>query len=210
MLVSMRLVVVQASRLCARFRRKSARSKDHQAVQRFLAVNRIVIRAVTHTCQRFPHQVREEALDFIRDVREKVIGENISLKYINTNMDQMPGKTLNEAGARTVNGRTSTSQTMRATVAVTVTASGEMLKPLVVFKGKPGACIETREFPTYPADNAYACQETAWMDERVMLMWVRTILKPFIDDCPVNIQPLLMLDSYKCYTTMASVAYWGA
>lgn len=98
MLVSMRLVVVQASRLCARFRRKSARSKDHQAVQRFLAVNRIVIRAVTHTCQRFPHQVREEALDFIRDVREKVIGENISLKYINTNMDQMPGKTLNEAG----------------------------------------------------------------------------------------------------------------
>ena len=107
-------------------------------------------------------------------------------------------------GARTVNGRTSTSQTIRATVAATVTASGEMLKPLVVFKGKPGARIETREFPTYPADNAYACQQTAWMDERVMLLWVRTILKPFIDDCPDNIQPLLLLDSYKCHT-MASV-----
>lgn len=87
---------------------------------------------------------------------------------------------------------------------MTVTASGAMLKPLVVFKGKPGARIETREFPTYPADNAYACQETAWMDERVMMMWVRTILKPFVEDCPINIQPLLLLDSYKCHT-MASV-----
>ena len=87
---------------------------------------------------------------------------------------------------------------------MTVTASGEMLKPLVVFKGMPGARIETREFPTYPADNAYACQKTAWMDERVMLMWVRTILKPFVEDCPINITPLLLLDSYKCHT-MASV-----
>lgn len=85
---------------------------------------------------------------------------------------------------------------------MTVTASGEMLKPLVVFKGKPGARIEAREFPTFPADNAYACQETAWMDERVMLMWVRRILKPFVHDCPINIQPLLLLDSYKCHTMM--------
>jgi hypothetical protein len=38
-----------------------------------------------------------------------------------------------------VNGRTSTLQTLRATVTVTVTASGKMLEPLVVYKGKPGA-----------------------------------------------------------------------
>ena len=83
-------------------------------------------------------------------------------------------------------------------VAATVTASGKMLKPLAVLKGKPGACIETREFLTYPANNAYDCQQTAWMDERVMLLWVRrTILKPFIEDCPDNIQPLMLLDSYK-------------
>ena len=43
-----------------------------------------------------------------------------------------------DAGARTVNGRTSTPQTVRATVAVTVTASGELLEPVIVFKGKPG------------------------------------------------------------------------
>jgi DDE superfamily endonuclease len=107
-------------------------------------------------------------------------------------------------GERTINGRTSTSQTLRATVAVTVTASGKMLKPLVVFKGKPGARIESREFPTYPQDNVYACQSSAWMDERVMRMWVREVLKPYVEDAPVHIQPLLLLDSYKCHT-MASV-----
>ena len=108
-------------------------------------------------------------------------------------------------GERTsINGRTSTSQTSRATVAMTVTASGEMLKPLVVFKGKPGSCIETREFPTYPQDNIYACQHSAWMDERVMRMWVREVLKPYVEDAPVHIQPLLLLDSYQCHT-MASV-----
>jgi hypothetical protein len=42
------------------------------------------------------------------------------------------------------------------------------------------------------------------MDKRVMLLSVRTILKPFIQDCPINIQPLLLLDSYKCHM-MASV-----
>jgi hypothetical protein len=85
-------------------------------------------------------------------------------------------------------------------VAAAVTASGEMLKPLVVFKGKPGGRIEAREFPTYPADNAYAIQESAWMDERAMLQWVRTILQPFLEDVPANIQPLLLLDSYRCHT----------
>jgi hypothetical protein len=57
------------------------------------------------------------------------------------------------AGARTVNGRTSTLQTIRATVAVTVTASGEMLQPLIIFKGKPGGCIK-KEFGTYVPTNA--------------------------------------------------------
>ncbi len=107
-------------------------------------------------------------------------------------------------GERTINGRTSTSQTLRATVAVTVTASGEMLKPLVVFKGKPGARIETREFPTYPRDNVYACQHSAWMDDTGMRTWICEVLKPYVEDAPKHIQPLLLLDSYKCHT-MASV-----
>ena len=86
------------------------------AVRRLLASNRIVTRAVTHTpCQRPPNEVRQEALDFIhylheklvgenRYLHEKLVGENRSTDYV-INMDQTPvffdmpsGKTLRPQG----------------------------------------------------------------------------------------------------------------
>ena len=50
----------------------------------------------------------------------------------------------------------------------------------------------------------YACQDNAWMDERVMLQWVEQILKPNPLTAPDNIFLLLLLDSYRCHM-MASV-----
>jgi hypothetical protein len=85
------------------------------------------------------------------------------------------------------------------TVAVTITASGKFLKPLIIFKGKPGARIESREFPTFDASNFYACQERAWMDERVMKMWIRLVLRPYVENATAKIQPVLLLDSYCCH-----------
>ena len=97
-------------------------------------------------------------------------------------MDQTPvpftynsKKTLEIVGRRSVHVRKSTNDTKRATFAMTVTASGTVLKPLLIFKGKPGGRIKQREFPTYPKEMLYSCQENAWMDERVMLMWVEKI-----------------------------------
>jgi len=58
------------------------------------------------------------------------------------NMDQSPipfnferQRILKVAGARTVCIRKSTSDTKRATLAITITASGRMLTPVLVFKG---------------------------------------------------------------------------
>ena len=53
---------------------------------------------------------------------------------------------------------------MRVTVAVTVTANGEMLKPMIIFKGKPGGQTQQREFPSYFNESLYAGQDQAWMD----------------------------------------------
>ena len=50
----------------------------------------------------------------------------------------------------------------------------------------------------------YACQENAWMDEQVMLMWVEKVLKPYVKSAPEGIVPLFLLDSYHCHM-MASV-----
>ena len=127
------------------------------------------------------------------------------------NMDQTPvffdmtsGRTLETAGNRTVNGQTGTSSTMRVTVAVTVTANGEMLKPMIIFKGKPGGRIQQREFPSYRNESIYACQDRAWMDEKVLQEWVQKVLKPHAEKAPPGIHPILLLDSYRCHL-MSSV-----
>ena len=119
-----------------------------------------------------------------------------------------------------------------ATCALTVTASGKMITPLFVFKGnncwlivfwmksfspppppppicleKPNGRIVQREFPTYPQGIIYACQDNAWMDERVMLMWVDMVLKPYVDTAPEDVVPIWLLDSYRCHISSASLSF---
>ena len=69
----------------------------------------------------------------------------------------------------------------------------------VLLLGKPNGRIVQHEFPMYPKGMIYACQDNAWMDERVMLMWVNMVLKPYVDTAPQNMVPLLFLDSYCCH-----------
>ena len=38
------------------------------------------------------------------------------------------------------------------------------------------------------------------MDERVMRVWVQRVLKPYVEEVPLHITPLLILDSYRCHT----------
>ena len=51
----------------------------------------------------------------------------------------------------------------------------------------------------YPQGMIYACQDNTWMDERVMLMWVDMVLKPYVDTAPEDVVPILFLDSYHCH-----------
>ena len=122
-------------------------------------------------------------------------------------MDQTPvpftsnvKKTLEAVRRPTVCVRKLTNNTKRATFAMTVTAFGEVLKPLLAFKGKPGGRIEKRKIPSNPLEIVYACQENAWwMDEKVMLMWMQKVLKPYILTAPEHDVPILFLDSYRCH-----------
>ena len=68
-----------------------------------------------------------------------------------------------------------------------------------LFYGKPNGRIVQPEFPTYPQAMIYACQDNAWMDERVMLMWVDMVLKPYVDTAPDDMVPILIFDLYHCY-----------
>jgi hypothetical protein len=129
-----------------------------------------------------------------------------------TNMDQTPiaysfhaRTTLETEGTKTIQVRASTNDTKCVTVAATatVTASGKMLPPFMIFKGASHGRIATCEFVTNPAGGKYACKPKAWMDEVQMHAWIDVILKPYKDEIDARnpgVQPLvLIVDSYHVH-----------
>jgi hypothetical protein len=121
-------------------------SKSEQAIKmsisRFMKKHRLVHRMATHKAQRHPSEVEAEALQFLAYIRPILMEPNRDPNFI-FNMDQTPVMmavdskiTIDRVGVRTVNLRTSASDTKRVTVAVTLTASGRRMKSMVVFKGK--------------------------------------------------------------------------
>jgi hypothetical protein len=203
------MVMFKAIHLSRLFREKS-RNAQYHSIRRFVMSHGLVHQMATHESQKDPRQTKTEALDFVLKTRPKLSQPCRHQDYI-INMDQTPipfsynsKTTLDLIGRRTIHVRKSTNDTKRATLAMCITASGKMLTPLLIFKGKPGGRIEKREFPTFPNDIIYACQDNAWMDEKVMIMWVEKVLKPYVLEAPDNVVPLLLLDSYRCHM-MASV-----
>jgi transposase-like protein len=211
MAVSILTIVIKAAQLSREFREKN-RETRMKIVGRWKARHSLVYRMGTHESQRAPNEVMAEATDFMEVARGWCAAPNRMQEYI-INMDQTPvffsmtrKKTLALLGTATINIRKSTNDTKRATLAVTVTASGQFLTPYLVFKGTETGRIAQREFKDYPNDQFYACQTAAWMDERVMLSWVKNVLKPYVDQAPDGVVPLLFLDSYRCHM-MASVMH---
>ena len=204
MAVYIPMVSIKASTLMRSFREKTREARYH-SVSRWIKHHSIVHRMGTHESQKAPSETAKLAEDYMEIVRPLVSQANRSQDYI-LNMDQTPvpftfnaKRTLEIVGRHTVHIRKSTCDTKRVTCALTVTASGRVLTPLLVFKGVPGGRIEKREFITFPNDIVYACQGNAWMDEKVMLLWVDKILKPYVETAPDGIVPLMFLDSYRCH-----------
>jgi hypothetical protein len=164
------LIVVKALALSSAFNAKSFTARC-SAVKRFLHAHSFVYRMGTHDSQCKPEEVQEEATDYMCLIRPFLIRNHSDPRYI-LNMDQthvyflMNAKCMLELiGKKTIHIRTSTNDTKRATVAVTIVWDGTVLPSVVVFKGKANGRIAKKEFATYPPSHHYHCQDAAWMDE---------------------------------------------
>ncbi len=93
----------------------------------------------------------------------------------------------------------STNDTRRVTIAATITASGEQLLPIVIFKGSPTGTIAKTEIPLFDPTSIYDVQQNAWMEERVMKHWVDESLQPYVTIALDDLIPVLLLDSYHCH-----------
>jgi hypothetical protein len=204
----MEMVIIKASSLDAGFRRKSSMAK-YSIICCFLRANNLVIRSKTHQAQKSRTLMEEEGKQFLASIIPRLQESGRDQRYI-LNMDQTaiyfsmtPKTTLNTRGAKTVSVRTSSDSTKRISVAVTVTASGLKLPPMMIFNAQPNGRIE-RELSKFPNGAVYAVQKNAWMDERVMLLWVDRVLAPYVQKAPEGMRPIIFLDSYRCHM-MASV-----
>jgi hypothetical protein len=175
------------------------------AVTRFLAKYNFVYRTKTNKATRSPAEVYEEATAFMARSRTSLCGPHCDKRWI-WNMDQMPvyfsyhrNKTLAKRGIKTVHVRKSTSDTRHATCALTCTAAGNFLSPMMIYKGKAKGHIATREFQHHNPLSLYACQDAAWMDKVCMLWWVDKILEPYlkVNPPPPGIVPVILLDAYR-------------
>ena len=91
--------------------------------------------------------------------------------------------------------------TNRATGVFTITAAGDFLMPMIIFKGKPGGMIEKKELPKFNPSSIYTCQDVAWVDERCIMLLVNQILGQYlaVNPPPPGIQPVILLDAYQCH-----------
>ena len=160
-------------------------------MRRFIRSHKFVHRCVTHESQKLASECEKEAEQFVLRMREYLQSPFCDKDFI-LNMDQtaiyhwMSLRTIiDQVGARSINVQTLPNPLKRVTVTVTVAASGKKLPGMVVFKGKPNGRIAQMEFQTYGATYSafgkYTCQEKAWMDERVMRLWVDKVLAPYLD-----------------------------
>ena len=159
--VSVRMVMNEACKLDATFRRKASHTRD-MAIRRFLFSHNLCLRVRTHESQKSMQEMSAVALDWLKQSRNLCLGPRRHQAFI-INMDQtpiffsmVPRTTIEKRGTKSVNVLASTSSTMRVTVALTVTADGTTLPPMFIFKGKPGGRIEKREFPNYPQEGLYS------------------------------------------------------
>ena len=132
--VSTFTVMLRASFMLPKFHEKSF-TAHCSCVKCFLFAHSFSYQMGTHTSQRPPAEVEGEASDFMQFMRVIVSGGNRDRHFI-INMDQMPvyfsmssKKTLELIGKKTIHIRTSTNDTKRVTVAVTIAADGTTVYP---------------------------------------------------------------------------------
>ena len=155
----MRLVTLEASELDHSFSQKKHHAK-YSCARRFMRSHNYIVRIKTNVAQWPQKETVEEAKTFVNSMIPRFVGPHRHQDYI-LNMDQspiffdaIPSTTLELRGTNSINFRTSSSSTIRVTLAVAITASGKSLMPMLVFKGQPDGTI-FKSFGTYPKGCKY-------------------------------------------------------
>ena len=129
------------------------------------------LRRTTSIQQNLPANLEQKLEQFMQDVKTLRVTHKFPDNLI-LNMDETPiffdmpkNCTIAKSGAREVRVRGTKRGKKRVTFIVTCSAAGQMLKPMVVFKGKTARSLKKM---TKRSDIVTVYQTKAWMDHCLM------------------------------------------
>ena len=162
------------------------------------------IRSITHAGQKLKENSKIEYEEFFRklySLRFK-IGDVQNMCNI-YNMDETPiwfemisKNTVTKLGEKTVTKRTFGSERTRISVILCISADGQKIPPLLVFKGKKGGRKEEelKKNKYVQLKKIYVlCQNNSWADSDVFLFWINNI---FFNNTHINnsLKKILIMD----------------
>ncbi|ETV73354.1 hypothetical protein H257_11864 [Aphanomyces astaci] len=159
-------------------------------VYMFLQRHNLVIRRPTRRAQKRSGQLTAIMEDFGTTLVARFAPFGTLAKVAGrcfVNMDETPlplepevKTTIATKGSRTVSARKCTSSNPRVTVCLAIVSDGTKLPPFVVFKGVPGARIDSNLEAIVPAGLFATCQEKAFMDSDLTKKWFNSVWKPHV------------------------------
>jgi hypothetical protein len=137
-------------------------------MDKFLLCNSLTLRKTTSIQQKLPPQLEKQLATFMGELKTIREYHKFPLAYI-LNMDETPiwfdmprGYTVAEKGAKQVRIRGTGADKRRISIVLTASATGTMLKPMIIFKGKSPRCIKDVKADRNKVAVAY--QQKAYMD----------------------------------------------
>jgi hypothetical protein len=175
--------MIVAPEECAGVTTQALRQRLYRSLKNIGIVNR----TVTHVSQSNIQHCKIIMEDFQALVNQDRVRYGIPLSNIanadetNADFSVKPKITLHRGGDRTVSATGATSS-QRCTVMLACAADGTKLPPYIIFKGKPGARIDSELEcgDGYAPGQIYTVQPSAWMDENRMMDWVHRVWIPFV------------------------------
>ena len=170
-------------------------------LQKFMQRNSLSLRRTTSIQQKLPGNLERKLEAFMGDAKalreHHRFDENLII-----NMDETPiffdmhhSQTVSYKGVREVRVTGTKGGKKRITFAVTCTGGGQMLKPVVIVKGKTQRTLKNISFNK--ADVSVVPQTKAWMDQVIMKIWIKDVLIPHTK----RQQCLLVFDTFTAHLT---------
>ncbi len=158
----------------------------------------LVMRARTSIAQMLPADLESKVCNFRQQVKFVRQNGDFDYAYIENMdetpvyMDMVPSRTIDKKGKKV---RTTKSEKCRVTAVLACTATGDMLPPMIVFKG-----TTTRSIRGVASNDAViSYQKKAWVDEKQMLKWIKEVWVKYTKNAP----SLLFFDTFSAHLTAA-------